>query len=227
MATLILLNKPFQVLSQFTDREPVGARSAGDGPGSPGGPGSHRVPGSYRATLADYLRAPGFRVAGRLDYDSEGLLLLTDDGQLQQQIANPRHKLWKTYWVQVEGIADDTALASLTSGVELKDGRTLPARVRRIPEPEGLWPRDPPVRRRLTVADSWLELGIREGRNRQVRRMTAAVGLPTLRLIRCQVGDWALQGLLPGQHRQLTVHRPAPKPAAAKGKPAARPRRRP
>lgn len=204
MATLILLNKPFQVLSQFSDRES----------------------GSSRATLADYLQAPSFRVAGRLDYDSEGLLLLTDDGQLQQQIANPRHKLWKTYWVQVEGIADDAALATLISGVELKDGRTLPARARRIAAPQGLWPRDPPVRRRLTVADSWLEISIREGRNRQLRRMTAAVNLPTLRLIRCQVGDWNLEGLAPGEHRRLTVQRPAPKPAAGKSRPAPRSRRK-
>jgi 23S rRNA pseudouridine2457 synthase len=156
-------------------------------------------------------------VAGRLDYDSEGLLLLTDDGQLQQQIANPRHKLWKTYWVQVEGVADDAALHSLQRGIELKDGPTLPARVHRMAEPEGLWPRNPPVRRRLTVADSWLEISIREGRNRQVRRMTAAVNLPTLRLIRYRVGDWTLEGLAPGEHRRLTVHRP--KVAAERGKP--------
>ena len=206
MATLILLNKPFQVLSQFTDREPAGAA---------------------RATLADYLQAPGFRVAGRLDYDSEGLLLLTDDGQLQQQIANPRHKLWKTYWVQVEGVADDAALLSLQNGVQLKDGPTLPARVQRIPEPEGLWPRDPPVRSRLTVADSWLELSIREGRNRQVRRMTAAVNLPTLRLIRYRVGDWTLQGLAPGEYRRLAVHRPVSRGSSARGKPAPGPRRKP
>lgn len=232
MATLILLNKPFQVLSQFSDREGVGPDSAVGAHSAVGARSSGRSrpiargAGSHRATLADYLQAPGFRVAGRLDYDSEGLLLLTDDGQLQQQIANPRHKLWKTYWVQVEGIADDTALASLKSGVELKDGRTLPARARRIAAPEGLWPRDPPVRRRLTVADSWLEISIREGRNRQVRRMTAAVNLPTLRLIRCQIGDWTLQGLAPGEHRRLTVHRPAPKPAAGKGRPAPRSRRK-
>lgn len=234
MATLILLNKPFQVLSQFTDREPggartpVGARSAGDGPGSPGGPGfpGCGTRGAARATLADYLQAPGFRVAGRLDYDSEGLLLLTDDGQLQQQIANPRHKLWKTYWVQIEGVADDAALSSLEGGVELKDGRTLPARVRRIPEPEGLWARDPPVRRRLTVADSWLELSIREGRNRQIRRMTAAVNLPTLRLIRYRVGNWTLQGLAPGEHKRLVVHGTLPRTGLSKHKPAPRPRRK-
>jgi len=189
-------------------------------------PRSHKGPGSYRATLADYLQAHGFRVAGRLDYDSEGLLLLTDDGQLQQQIANPRHKLWKTYWVQVEGIADDAALNTLKNGVVLKDGPTLPARVRRMAEPEGLWPRDPPVRQRLTVADSWLEISIREGRNRQVRRMTAAVNLPTLRLIRYRVGDWTLEGLAPGEHRRLTVHRPGPKVAAERGKPRPKSRRK-
>lgn len=227
MATLILLNKPFQVLSQFSDREGVGPDSAAGAHSAVGARSAGDGPGSRRATLADYLQAPGFRVAGRLDYDSEGLLLLTDDGQLQQQIANPRHKLWKTYWVQVEGIADDAALSRLKSGIELKDGRTLPARARRIAAPEGLWPRDPPVRRRLTVADSWLEISIREGRNRQVRRMTAAVNLPTLRLIRCQIGDWALHGLAPGEHRRLTVHRPAPKAAAGKGRPAPRSRRKP
>ncbi|MEH6590266.1 MAG: pseudouridine synthase [Halioglobus sp.] len=181
MSQLILFNKPFQVLSQFTDS---------DG----------------RSTLADYLKAPGFRVAGRLDYDSEGLLLLTDDGQLQQQIANPRHKQWKTYQVQVEGTVDTQALEQLTAGVELKDGPSLPAKCRAITEPEGLWPRNPPVRQRQTVTDSWLELSIREGRNRQVRRMTAAVNFPTLRLIRSQVADWSLDGLQPGEFRYITVH---------------------
>ena len=183
MARLILFNKPFQVLSQFTDTE-------------------------GRATLADYLDVPGFRPAGRLDYDSEGLLILTDNGQLQQQIANPRHKLWKTYQVQVEGLPTKQAIDSLTRGVGLKDGSTLPAKARQIAQPEALWPRVPPVRERKTVADSWLELAIREGRNRQVRRMTAAVGFPTLRLIRSQVGDWALGGLKPGEFRELTVHLP-------------------
>ncbi|MDX1732770.1 MAG: pseudouridine synthase [Halioglobus sp.] len=182
MAAVILFNKPCRVLSQFTD---------GDG----------------RATLADYLSAPGFRVAGRLDYDSEGLLVLTDDGVLQQRIANPRHKLWKTYLVQVEGEARDEDLQRLRQGVSLRDGVTLPARVRRIGPPD-LWPRQPPVRRRQTVPDSWLELAIREGRNRQVRRMTAAVGLPTLRLVRSAVGDWALDELGPGQYRRVSVHLP-------------------
>ena len=182
MSKLILFNKPFRVLSQFTD-------DAG------------------RATLADYLSAPDFRVAGRLDYDSEGLLLLTDDGSLQQRIANPRHKLPKTYLAQVEGEVTDAALSKLETGLQLKDGPTLPARARRI-SPPGLWPRDPPVRKRLTVQDSWIEITVREGRNRQVRRMTAAVGFPTLRLVRVAVGEWRLDDLLPGQYRQCQVHLP-------------------
>lgn len=183
MASVILFNKPFRVLSQFTD-------AAG------------------RATLADYLSAPGFRAAGRLDYDSEGLLLLTDDGALQQQIANPRHKLWKTYRVQVEGEIDERALAALAVGVELKDGLTLPARARRIDAPE-LWQRNPPVRSRQSIPDSWLELSIREGRNRQVRRMTAAVGFPTLRLVRVRIGDWELGQLAPGESLRREVNLPA------------------
>lgn len=183
MASIILFNKPFQVLSQFTDD-------------------------LDRATLADYLNAPGFRAAGRLDYDSEGLLLLTNDGVLQQQIANPRHKQWKTYHVQVEGIIGEDALERLTRGVELKDGLTLPARARRIEAPP-LWPRHPPVRVRKSIPDCWLELAIQEGRNRQVRRMTAAVGFPTLRLVRTRIGDWPLDALRPGQYRQLEVHPPA------------------
>jgi 23S rRNA pseudouridine2457 synthase len=202
MANLILINKPFRVLSQFSDRDPAAA--------------------APRATLADYLQAPGFRAAGRLDYDSEGLLLLTDDGRLQQRIANPRHKLWKTYWVQVEGEADEAALRQLAAGVVLKDGPTLPARVCRMPPPPDLWPRQPPVRARLTVPDSWLQISIHEGRNRQVRRMTAAVGLPTLRLIRWQVGDWSLAGLAPGAHRRLSLHNSGAAPAAARRHPARR-----
>ena len=182
MSKLILFNKPFRVLSQFTD-------DAG------------------RATLADYLSAPDFRAAGRLDYDSEGLLLLTDDGSLQQRIANPRHKLPKTYLAQVEGEVTDAALSKLETGLQLKDGPTLPARARRI-SPPGLWPREPPVRKRLTVPDSWIEITVREGRNRQVRRMTAAVGFPTLRLVRVAVGEWRLDDLLPGQYRQCQVHLP-------------------
>ena len=180
---LILFNKPFQVLSQFTDPE-------------------------GRKTLADYLKAPGYKAAGRLDYDSEGLLVLTNDGRLQQQIANPRHKQWKTYLVQVEGIPDAAALKGLAQGLELKDGPTLPARVKTCQPPEWLWPRQPPVRERKTVPDSWLELSIREGRNRQVRRMTAAVGFPTLRLIRTRVGDWSLDGLQPGKSQEMHIHLP-------------------
>ena len=187
MAQLILFNKPFQVLSQFTD----------EGSGEP------------RATLANYLDAPGFRAAGRLDYDSEGLLILTDNGALQQQIANPRHKRWKTYLAQVEGDVSDEALQRLVTGLELKDGPTLPAKAKRIESPPWLWPRTPPIRERKSVADSWLELSIHEGRNRQVRRMTAAVGYPTLRLVRERVGDWALDGLAPGEFRTLEVAAPA------------------
>jgi 23S rRNA pseudouridine2457 synthase len=183
MARLILFNKPYGVLSQFTD--PAG-----------------------RSTLADYLSAPGCRVAGRLDYDSEGLLLLTDSGNLQQRIANPRHKQWKTYLVQVEGDPLDDALQRLAGPLQLRDGPTLPARVRRISEPPDLWSRQPPVRHRLSVPTGWLELSIREGRNRQVRRMTAAVGHPTLRLVRIRVGQWSLGDLGPGEHRTTTVHLP-------------------
>ena len=183
MARLILFNKPFNVLSQFTDDQ-------------------------GRATLADYLHVPACRVAGRLDYDSEGLLLLTDDGRLQQHIANPAHKQWKTYLVQVEGTVDEDAVTALAAGVSLNDGPTLPAVARRVPAP-GLWERNPPVRKRKTVSDSWLELAIREGRNRQVRRMTAAVGFPTLRLVRTAIGEWSLEDLQPGQYRELIVHTPA------------------
>jgi len=187
MANVILLNKPFAVLSQFTDDE-------------------------GRKTVADFLSAPGFRVAGRLDYDSEGLLVLTNDGALQQRIAHPRHKHWKTYWVQVEGIISTSALEQLQAGVLLKDGLTLPARAKMI-EPPALWERNPPVRARKTVPDSWFELSICEGRNRQVRRMTAAVGFPTLRLVRTQVGEWSLNSLMPGHHKGITVHLPATAPS--------------
>lgn len=179
MGRLILFNKPFDVLSQFTD-----ARSP-----------------SPRATLSDFVAVPGVYPAGRLDRDSEGLLLLTDDGRLQARIADPRYKLAKTYLVQVEGEPDDAALEALRRGVVLNDGPTRPARARRIDAPQ-LWPRNPPVRFRKTVADSWIELTIGEGRNRQVRRMTAAVGHPTLRLVRWRVGDWTLEGLAPGAWRE-------------------------
>jgi 23S rRNA pseudouridine2457 synthase len=183
MARLILFNKPCNVLSQFSDTQ-------------------------GRATLADFLSAPGCRVAGRLDYDSEGLLLLTDDGQLQQHIANPEHKLWKTYLAQVEGSPDQSAALQLASGVTLNDGPTLPAKARWISAPN-LWERVPAIRARKTVADCWLELAIREGRNRQIRRMTAAVGFPTLRLVRTTIGHWSLEDLQPGQYRELEVNLPA------------------
>ena len=179
MARIVLLNKPFGVLSQF--------RSDGHHPG-----------------LAELVDIPGVYPAGRLDHDSEGLLLLTDDGRWQQRIADPRHKLPKTYWVQVENIPDDSALARLRHGVVLKDGPTRPAEARRMAAPD-LWPRDPPIRFRRHIPTSWLEIRLREGRNRQVRRMTAAVGHPTLRLVRYAVGDWTLDGLAPGQWRCLEV----------------------
>lgn len=178
--TTILFNKPYNVLSQFTDKG---------------------TEGSTRQTLSDFIEVPRVYAAGRLDRDSEGLLVLTDDGKLQARIANPRHKLAKTYWVQVEGIPDDAALRALRDGVTLKDGLTRPAKVRRMEEPKDLWPRDPPVRFRKSVPDCWIELTIREGKNRQVRRMTAAVGHPTLRLIRYAVGDWNLDGLTSGSWR--------------------------
>ena len=176
--TLILFNKPYDVLTQFTDA------------GTP-------MP---RTTLSDYIDLPGVYPAGRLDRDSEGLLLLTDDGRLQARVADPRFKLPKTYLVQVEGDPADHALDALRGGVQLKDGVTRPAEVERIADP-GLWPRDPPIRVRQSIPDSWLTLTIREGRNRQVRRMTAAVGHPTLRLVRWSIGDWTLAGLAPGQWR--------------------------
>jgi 23S rRNA pseudouridine2457 synthase len=176
MPRLILFNKPYGVLSQFTDE------------------------GSGHPTLADYIAVPGVYPAGRLDRDSEGLLLLTDDGGLQARIADPRYKLAKTYWVQVEGEPDAAAIAALRDGVRLKDGVTRPATAERI-DPPALWPRDPPVRFRKSVPDCWIALTIREGRNRQVRRMTAAVGHPTLRLVRWRIGDWTLDGLAPGAWR--------------------------
>lgn len=181
MSRLILFNKPYGVLCQFTD-------NGNDG--------------SARPTLSGFIDLPGIYPAGRLDLDSEGLLLLTDDGRLQARIADPRFKMPKTYLVQVEGEVTETALDRLRGGLRLKDGMTLPAEVERIADPE-LWPRDPPVRFRKTVPDGWIRLTIREGRNRQVRRMTAAVGFPTLRLVRWTIGEWSLEGLGPGQWRQV------------------------
>lgn len=175
---LLLFNKPFNVLSQFTDE-------------------------AQRKTLRDFIAIRGIYPAGRLDYDSEGLLLLTDDGRLQQRIADPRHKLPKTYWVQVEGAIDEAALQKLRKGVQLNDGMTRPALARALDTPQ-LWPRDPPIRVRKSIPDSWLELTIHEGRNRQVRRMTAAVGFPTLRLVRVRIGEWELGDLQPGQSREWT-----------------------
>lgn len=174
----ILFNKPFGVLSQFTDR------------GSP----------TTRATLSDFIDQPGVYPAGRLDRDSEGLLVLTDDGRLQARIADPAFKLAKTYLVQVEGVPEAAALDRLREGVALADGPTRSAEVEAIGDP-GLWPRDPPIRFRASVPDRWLRLTIREGRNRQVRRMTAAIGHPTLRLVRWRIGDWTLDGLAPGEWR--------------------------
>ena len=176
MARLILLNKPYRVLSQFRDD-------------------------TGRATLAELVRIPGVYAAGRLDYDSEGLLVLTDDGALQARIADPRHKLEKTYWVQVEGAPTSEALERLRRGVALSDGTTRPARAEEIAEP-ALWERTPPIRFRKHIPTSWLSLTLREGRNRQVRRMTAAVGLPTLRLVRMRIGDWELGALRPGEWRE-------------------------
>lgn len=192
---LLLLNKPFRVLTQFTSE---------DG----------------KATLRDFVHAPAMRPAGRLDYDSEGLVLLTNSGPLQTKLADPRWKQEKTYFVQVEGEINDDALAQLRRGVQLNDGMTLPAGAERMDEPEWLWPRDPPIRFRKAIPTRWLKLTIREGRNRQVRRMTAAVNLPTLRLIRWSVGAWTLQGLAPGEARSVD-----PREIAAFMKPASGPAR--
>jgi len=175
LARILLLNKPYGVLCQFTDA---------------GG----------RPTLKDFVDVRGVYPAGRLDRDSEGLVVLTDDGRIQGVVADPRHELEKGYWTQVEGVASEEALERLRAGVVLPDGPTRPAKARRIPEP-ALWPRDPPVRFRRAIPTDWLEVLLREGRNRQVRRMTAAVGLPTLRLVRFRVGPWRLDALQPGQWR--------------------------
>lgn len=178
MATVLLLNKPYGVVCQFS-------------------------PSGGKPTLRDFVPIPGVYPAGRLDADSEGLLVLTDDGRLQTVISHPRHKLPKTYWVQVEGIPDDEALRHLETGIDLGDFVTRPADVRRIASPAGLWPRNPPIRVRKLIPTSWLSIELTEGRNRQVRRMTAAAGFPTLRLIRARIGPWSVAGLEPGRYRPV------------------------
>jgi len=183
MSALLLFNKPYNVLSQFTDAE-------------------------GRPTLASYINRKNVYPAGRLDTNSEGLLLLTDDGALQHQISHPDNKLIKTYWVQVEGKTSESALQRLRKGIVLKDGPTRPAKVKRIEEPD-LWQRDPPVRYRAHIPTSWIQIGISEGRNRQVRRMTAAVGLPALRLVRIRIGEWQLGDLQPGEHKTIQLARPS------------------
>jgi 23S rRNA pseudouridine2457 synthase len=177
LSRLLLFNKPYRVMCQFTDRQ-------------------------GRPTLADYIPIKDIYAAGRLDYDSEGLLLLTDDGRLQHAITDPKHKLPKIYWAQVEGIPDGRAISRLRGGVRLGDGPTAPARARLISEP-AIWPRIPPIRYRKSIPTAWLELTLTEGRNRQARRMTAAVGHPTLRLIRWAIGSWTLEGLQPGEWREV------------------------
>jgi 23S rRNA pseudouridine2457 synthase len=178
VSRIVFLNKPYGVLSQFTPE------------------------GKWRA-LAEFIPVKGVYVAGRLDADSEGLLILTDDGKLQAKIADPKHKLEKTYWAQVEGIPDEAALDRLRAGIALADFSAQPAKVRRVDEPANLWPRDPPIRFRAAIPTSWLEIRIAEGKNRQVRRMTAAIGYPVLRLIRAAIGAVTLNGLVPGAWRQI------------------------
>ncbi len=175
---IILLNKPFDVLCQFTDEQ-------------------------GRTTLANYIKQKNVYAAGRLDRDSEGLVVLTDDGKLQNTITEPKNKMAKTYWVQVEGEISKDAIAQLQKGVALKDGLTRPAKAKLMTEPETLWPRKPPIRERENISTSWIELSISEGRNRQVRRMTAAIDFPTLRLIRYSVGEWTIDNIKNGEHIQL------------------------
>jgi 23S rRNA pseudouridine2457 synthase len=216
MPTLLLLNKPFKVLSQFT-QERVQERVPERTPEKAREQLPVKTP---KETLASYITQKHVYPAGRLDYDSEGLLLLTDDGALQQHISHPQYKLPKTYWVQVEGEHSTDAIRALCHGVQLKDGLTKPALVEPMPEPD-LWPRDPPVRFRQSIPTHWLSITISEGKNRQVRRMTAAVGLPTLRLVRASIGDWTLEGLQPGEHRSITVPSP-PTPTNKASKPKQR-----
>lgn len=173
---IVLFNKPFDVLCQFTDEQ-------------------------GRKTLADFIKQKNIYAAGRLDRDSEGLLILTDDGQLQHKITDPKNKMQKTYWVQVEGEINDDAIKQLSNGIKLKDGITKPAKAKKIAEPETLWPRVPPIRERKQIPTSWIELSITEGRNRQVRRMTAAAGFPTLRLIRYRIGDWTIENIASGDSK--------------------------
>ncbi|MDB5932649.1 MAG: pseudouridine synthase [Polaromonas sp.] len=184
VSRLILFNKPYGVLSQFTPE------------------------GRWRG-LKEFIDLPGVYVAGRLDADSEGLLLLTNDGQLQARIADPRFKMEKTYWVQVEGMPDEAALAALRRGIQLNDGMTRPASAELMVPPPALWQREPPIRSRAAIPTAWLALGLREGRNRQVRRMTAAVGFPTLRLVRAAIGPYRLDGLAPGSWREAEANQPA------------------
>lgn len=198
MSTIYLLHKPYRMLSQFTDDR-------------------------GRNTLAQAIDVPGIYAAGRLDYDSEGLLLLTDDGALIHHISDPRHKQPKTYWVQVEGDPDEERLDALRRGVTLKDGLTRPAKAKKLIQPD-VGPRQPPIRQRQGIATSWLELTLSEGRNRQVRRMTAHIGCPTLRLIRVAIGPWRLDGLAPGEWRSETLH--APQPVRHRQAPPRRTRRR-
>lgn len=204
MSQILLVNKPFNVLTQFTDQE-------------------------GRQTLAHYIKDPaykGFYPAGRLDRDSEGLVILTNDGKLQHRISHPSQKLEKTYLVQVDGDIEDDSLAQLREGVELKDGLTLPSKAKRIEEPK-LWERNPPIRVRQNIPTSWIKLSITEGRNRQVRRMTAAIGFPTLRLVRSTIGPWQLDGLSPGEYRHIHVNLPSDgKSAAARPSKSRRPKSR-